>query len=339
MQNHTKLLSQAKLLSQVNLKSQSDVQLEESFSELVKSERKITYEVLVYLQEIEARRLHLALGYSSLGEYLIKKHHYSEGAACRRVNAMRMLQSVPEVKDKIIGGNLNLSQLSIAQVAITKKQKEEDIKVTDMTKRDLISKIENQTFAETKSQIASTLNIELPHKKELTYGKKQTVYLNFKFTKEEFERISACLDLISHLVSDYKGLMLYLSEKILKSKKVFEPTEHGATQSVAPNVENCVQQKSDHEQQHSNHNETARYIPSDLKRRIYKRDQWKCQFKTRDGKICGSKRFLQIHHIKPFAKGGKTIMRNLSLRCWSHNLYEAEKEGLLIKEFEQLKLI
>lgn len=52
----------------------------------------------------------------------------------------------------------------------------------------------------------------------------------------------------------------------------------------------------------------GRYIPQDVKVAVAVRDQGKCV-------KCGSKRNLQYHHVKSFAKGGKHTRGNLQLLC------------------------
>jgi len=75
-----------KSLNQEELISQTDL--------LVKKEREVTAELIRHLCEIEARRLHLELGFGSMFEFLTKHYGYSEGAADRRLSAMRLSKSV-----------------------------------------------------------------------------------------------------------------------------------------------------------------------------------------------------------------------------------------------------
>ncbi|MGE0631925.1 MAG: HNH endonuclease, partial [Pseudobdellovibrionaceae bacterium] len=72
----------------------------------------------------------------------------------------------------------------------------------------------------------------------------------------------------------------------------------------------------------------SRYIPQHIRKAVFARDGFQCRFKTEEGHICGSRMFLQPHHIKAFAKGGEHTLANLSLRCHAHNQFEAKLEGL-----------
>lgn len=56
----------------------------------------------------------------------------------------------------------------------------------------------------------------------------------------------------------------------------------------------------------------GRYIPLGVKAQVWERDQGKCN-------NCGSITALQLDHIKPFARGGKSCEENLQLLCRNCN--------------------
>lgn len=67
------------------------------------------------------------------------------------------------------------------------------------------------------------------------------------------------------------------------------------------------------------HDENSPYISADVERQVRQRDQNRCASPTPEG-TCGSTYKLQVHHVVPFAKGGKTTLSNLRLACQPHNL-------------------
>jgi 5-methylcytosine-specific restriction endonuclease McrA len=69
----------------------------------------------------------------------------------------------------------------------------------------------------------------------------------------------------------------------------------------------------------------GRYIPAEIKRQVFERDQGRCTFVGENGEPCESRRGLEFDHVKPVAKGGRTCVANLRLRCHAHNQYEAER--------------
>lgn len=83
--------------------------------ELAREERRLTNELLHRLNEIESRKLYLALGYSSLFLYVTRDLHYSEASAQRRIDAARLLRRLPVVEEKLLSGELNLGTIGKVQ--------------------------------------------------------------------------------------------------------------------------------------------------------------------------------------------------------------------------------
>ncbi len=70
---------------------------------------------------------------------------------------------------------------------------------------------------------------------------------------------------------------------------------------------------------------TGRRIPNAVKRAIWKRDEGRCTFIAENGRRCEARGNLEFDHIEPVARGGKSTVDNLRLRCRAHNQYEAEQ--------------
>src|SRR5262249_31913937 len=67
----------------------------------------------------------------------------------------------------------------------------------------------------------------------------------------------------------------------------------------------------------------GRHIPSALRREVRTRDGGRCTYCASDGTRCSARAYLQIDHIVPVARGGKTELSNLRLLCSAHNRLEA----------------
>jgi 5-methylcytosine-specific restriction endonuclease McrA len=68
-----------------------------------------------------------------------------------------------------------------------------------------------------------------------------------------------------------------------------------------------------------------RHIPADVKNEVWLRDQARCTFVSEGGHRCDARSGLQFDHIEPVARGGKSAVANLRLRCHAHNQYEADR--------------
>jgi len=49
------------------------------------------------------------------------------------------------------------------------------------------------------------------------------------------------------------------------------------------------------------------------------RDHGKCQYRMKDGAICGSKHWTDLHHVRPKSEGGTDASDNLITLCSSHH--------------------
>ena len=76
---------------------------------LVLHEQALQLAVLDHLREIHARHLHLRLGFSSLFDYAVRELGYSEGAAWRRIKAMRLCSETAGTRERLQDGSLSLS--------------------------------------------------------------------------------------------------------------------------------------------------------------------------------------------------------------------------------------
>lgn len=72
---------------------------------LIQEEREISLKILELINEVERRRLHLELGFSSLFDWLTRELGYSAAAAMRRIDSARLLRKVPTIATQIESGS------------------------------------------------------------------------------------------------------------------------------------------------------------------------------------------------------------------------------------------
>lgn len=65
--------------------------------------------------------------------------------------------------------------------------------------------------------------------------------------------------------------------------------------------------------------EHSRFIPSPVKREVWKRDKGKCV-------MCGSTENLRFDHIMPYSKGGTSLSaKNIQILCLACNIKKGDK--------------
>src|SRR4051812_709597 len=71
-------------------------------------------EIIDFIREVMSRRLFLKYGATSMFEFLTRAHyHYAPVVAQRKLDAARMMQLFPEVKDMVSSNDVNLTQLGM----------------------------------------------------------------------------------------------------------------------------------------------------------------------------------------------------------------------------------
>jgi hypothetical protein len=68
---------------------------------------------------------------------------------------------------------------------------------------------------------------------------------------------------------------------------------------------------------------SSRNVPAAVERKVWARDGGCCGFIGAAGRRCEERRFIEFHHVKPWALGGPPTAENIALRCRAHNAYEA----------------
>src|SRR5574341_286922 len=87
----------------------SDPELLARVTQLARREREATAALIAHLAELDARRLYLAEGCSSLFTYCTQVLHLSEHAAYGRIEAARAVRKFPIILEMLAEGSVTLT--------------------------------------------------------------------------------------------------------------------------------------------------------------------------------------------------------------------------------------
>jgi hypothetical protein len=62
-----------------------------------------------------------------------------------------------------------------------------------------------------------------------------------------------------------------------------------------------------------------RHVPAAVRREVFLRDEGKCQWPLADGGICGSTHRVELDHILPVGRGGRSTASQMRTLCRFHN--------------------
>ena len=266
----------------------SSSHLHEELIKLVKFERRITSKILDLLQQVEDRKSYLSWGYSNLFQYLVKGLNYSEALAYQRKAALKICQSIPEVKAKLDQGSLSLTTLARASKVLNTKSIQE--------KRELITELENKSAREVDKILASAGPLQTTPGPAKRYVNESTIRVTLDFSESELKNLERLKALKSHKVKDLKDLVALLVDNELEK---YNRTSKLSSKSRNP-----------------------RQIKISLKNHLLQKANYRCQYPG-----CDQNHFLQIDHILSVSKGGHNQASNLQVLCQAHNQFKYLNEG------------
>jgi hypothetical protein len=298
---------------------------------LVQTERKITQQILDLINQCELGRVYAKLGYSSMFEYLHKGLGYSEGSAQRRLSSARLLREVPEIRNGLQSGELNLTQISMAQIAIRKDEKTQNQNMRASEKKEIINKLKSKNNFQSKSILANELpsySID-PATVSARPIKDDKVQITITLDQEQYTELKEAQDYLSNSVksSELKDYLIYVTKKVLQKKN---STAVAAVREE--DVDTLVGDKliAKNLKPMSTNSKLRPYISQSIKKQIFQTANYQCQYVVKETqKRCEAKRYLQIDHIKPVALNGSSNIENLRLFCSAHNGFAAWEGGFV----------
>jgi hypothetical protein len=271
---------------------------------------------------------------------------------------MRLLRDLPELKKDIEEGKHNLSSLAQAQKFFRTEEKHHSMKMSSDQKMEVLHKLENKTSLECEKELIQLssvpMQISRPQTERLLDEKH--VELKLVINQKLLLKLKRVQALRSHASPsmNYAELLEFMADEILKR---FDPAEKAKAKSVIlkPAISKPLSSKAlssealsskasstgpvslksttDIGEEPSIYTKPASDFPDEpppwgervpipeaIRRSVWLREEGKCGHRDpKTGRICESRHFLEIDHIRPVSKGGGNEPSNLRLRCRGHN--------------------
>ena len=332
--DHNTLLTDAELLNEVK--------------RLTSGERQATSRLVAALGELDARRLYLNEGCSSLFTYCTQVLHLSEHAAYLRIEAARAARKWPGIVNLLVDGALHLTAVGLVGPHLTADNHERVLAdACHKTKREIeelvaalrplptvpssVRKLPAPRVPATIADPVTTVMRDPIQLEPISGAPKvesaQPVHdtrrsfadvkplaperyrVQFTVSRGMHERLREAQDLLRHCVPD--GDIGEIFERALNLLL----TELRKTRHAAVGRPRATS---------SSARGPSRHVAAAVKRAVWERDQGRCAFIGAAGR-CTERGFLEYHHLIPYADSGATTAENLELRCRAHHAFEAER--------------
>lgn len=295
--------------------------------ESVKSERQVTLEVIRYLDDVEKQKIHLEMGFPSLFEFATKFLGYSEGAAFRRVKALKLIKHAPDVEKKILDGKLTLSAAASVEAFCNKH---------GIDRVEAIAKVEGLSTREAERALHEFAPSAAPDERVRRVSATHTE-IRMSVSNEQLAELDRLKELFAHSNPrlTYGDLYMKLAAQELKKKDFARKPEDSKRESAASSGETSASAKrpaasvSESSTSAPKSNPRARAARGNVKRVVWQREGGGCSYVDPvSGRRCNSKHFAQTDHIRPWSHGGETVVENLRVLCAAHNRMEWERRDV-----------
>jgi 5-methylcytosine-specific restriction endonuclease McrA len=317
--------------------------------------------MLAHIAEVDARKLYLPAGFSSMYAYCLGELGMSEDSACKRIRAARVSRQFAGILGAVNDGRLSLSAVVMLAPHLTSDGAPQLLAQASHKKNSEIELLLARRFprsdvAENLSPVGSnargTLRVA-PGLLELGESSKLT---NAQITKPASDPAdqpvnSKALELsaarrieardprprVTPLSPQRFSLQVTLGQsahdklrhaQALLSHQVPMSDLAGVLERVLDLAIAQLEKrklaavsKPRASQKESNN---ARTIPARVRRAVWQRDGGKCAFVSSTGHRCSSREKLEFDHVEPVARGGHATVTGVRLLCREHNQHAAE---------------
>jgi hypothetical protein len=314
---------------------------------LAARERESTAQLIASLAELDARRLYLGEGYSSLFTYCTQCLHLSEHAAYGRIEAARTARRWPIVLELLSEGAITLTTVCLLASHLTNENH-----------RVVLESARHKSKREVEQQVAALRPLEpvpssvrkVPTRQPSATGDDGPGRINSPLQPSALAKASLPTEappraaagsarppVVAPLAPDrYKVQFTVTRETYDKLRQVRDLLRHSVPNGDPATIFDraltlLLAELRKRKLGLINHPRSAgiqtgstRYIPASIKREVWERDGGRCAFAGRTSR-CAERGFLEFHHVVPFAAGGPTTTDNLELRCRAHNAHEARE--------------
>lgn len=300
-------------------------QLKQSFAR----DRSSTALLLADIAEVDARKLYLPAGYSSMYAYCIEGFNLTKDAASKRIQAARIAREIPGIFEALADGRLNLSGVSLLAPHLNRENADELLSAAAgkskfeieaviarrFPRSESLAMVETlppRTFEHAPGQVGGDQHAPGHVRKTVQEAapiSAQRFTLRFTFSKRAYDSLSRAQELLGHQIPS--GDLAQVLERLIDlgvqqlEKRKFAATDRPGHAPAGVSSD-------------------PRYIPRHVKRAAWKRDNGQCTFVSVGGHRCTARKQLEFDHVQPVARGGQATVDGIRLRCRAHNQFAAE---------------
>ncbi|MEZ4750786.1 MAG: HNH endonuclease signature motif containing protein [Bdellovibrionota bacterium] len=288
--------------------------------------------LLSHLIEMRKKKHFIPLNYTGIFDYCERRLHLSRAQAYYFKTVAEKADEVPEIKQAVLTGELTLSQARRIVPVLTKTNHKQWIKkAKELPQKDLEREV-------------TAVNPQAHVRERIRWVAKELSELKVSLSPEAAANLAALQNILSQKLHKAATMGDVIAWALHVARKKHDPVEKArrSTLSARKTGSNSAVRKMAQSAARpatppppnagliavatkkprfaSQGNRTL--IPAGVKHAVILRDQMQCTFVAADGKRCQQQRWIHLHHIKEWNRGGLHEIGNLRLLCRAHHALE-----------------
>jgi hypothetical protein len=321
----------------------SDAELVARVKSLVARERDATAQLVAHLAELDTRDVYLREGYGSLHVYCRDALGLSEGETYNRIEVARAARRFPVILDLLAAATVTLTAVRLLAPHLTPANHREVLDSAHGKKKteigEILARLAPRSDVRPSVRKLPALRMEVlpPAEAPVPPGVSATDPLATVPPPMGLatETLAVPRAAVTPLSPDRYKLQLTIGgdtlEKLRLAKDMLShalPSEDDAAvldrALTALLVDLAKKKFADTPKPRPSRatNPRARQASAAVKRAVWVRDLGRCAFIGTAGHRCNERRFVEFHHVDPYALGGEASVDKIELRCRRHNDYE-----------------
>ncbi|AKV04397.1 hypothetical protein AKJ09_11060 [Labilithrix luteola] len=290
----------------------------------VGAERRSLARVIVYLVEIEERRLHLELACSSMFDFCTRKLGFSEGEAFRRLAAARLVRRLPVLLDAIASGRIHLSSLVLLRDLLTESNVDEIVAAASGKKKREVEELVARMAP--KPDVQASIR-KLPDRRPSSSTTSSQAPTPSRVPPSQLQAIAERRYKVQLTANEVLRDKLELARALMSHQNPSGDLAVIVERAVELLIEKLSKEKLGTTSRARRSKPSAKhgYVTHAARREAFERDGMQCSFVGENGERCPARSFLEIDHVTARALGGSGEAENLRVLCRAHNRDAAER--------------
>ena len=293
----------------------SDVLLQEGLKALLTTGARTEARIVAHLAEVDARKLHLAMGSSSLFDYCLKRLGLSNNEAFHRITAARLARRFPVIFEMLERRDVHLTAVCLLRDHLTLQNHAELLREVSHKTKTEIEELLARRFPQ--ANVPNRLR-KLPSFEPRSEGH---YLLQLNASAALKQKLELARDLMSH--ANPSGDLAVVVERALDGLiEELQSRRFGQAQSVRakgtggampaeltsrlPSAVRASQVDESSLKTRGPGKLQRAHLRNEVRRAIVARDGHRCSFVGKDGQRCEGRAFLQFHHQRAWALGAPT---------------------------------